>query len=187
QLITRQDNTMLTWQQIKRIRRLEIKGKTPIWFKKLEETILEDQISRRIKGNYAQQKEVNESQIKPKKRKMSHKRSKKEWVYILEWEENKENLVHDNSSSSSITPTNKILKMRENEVEDVTPDKKTRGKKESEVEHVTLAESWDVYLIQNLVENREKQRELTQALEKNQKPTLSHQRNLSLAIEESHD
>ncbi|CAG8818194.1 1364_t:CDS:2, partial [Gigaspora rosea] len=169
-------------QQIKRIRELETKGKTPIWFKKLEKTILEDQISRRIKGSYTQQEEINESQIKPKKRKMSYKRSKKKW-----------NLVHDNSSSSSITPTNKILKMRENEVEDVSPwikrkneegwvtliglkllknmiapGKKTIGKKESEVEHVALAESWDVYLIQNLIENMEKQRELTQALEKNQ-------------------
>ncbi|CAG8765923.1 23047_t:CDS:1, partial [Gigaspora rosea] len=50
QLITRQDNTMLTWQQIKRIHELEMKGKTPIWFKKLEETILEDQISRILKN-----------------------------------------------------------------------------------------------------------------------------------------
>ncbi|CAG8750929.1 1125_t:CDS:2, partial [Gigaspora rosea] len=107
--------------------------------------------------------EINESQIKPKKRKMSYKRSKKEWVIGQrknKWEENKENLVHDNTSSSSITPMSKILKMRENEVEDVSPwikrknkggwitaiglkhlknmiapEKKTRGKKESEVEH----------------------------------------------------
>ncbi|CAG8742788.1 6871_t:CDS:1, partial [Gigaspora rosea] len=34
---------------------LEMKGITPIWYKKLEETILEDRISRRIKGSYAQQ------------------------------------------------------------------------------------------------------------------------------------
>ncbi|CAG8816765.1 2319_t:CDS:2, partial [Gigaspora rosea] len=60
QLITRQDNTMLTCQQIKRIRGLETKGKTPIC--------------------YAQQEEINESQVKPKMRKMSHKRSKREWV-----------------------------------------------------------------------------------------------------------
>ncbi|CAG8806255.1 24869_t:CDS:1, partial [Gigaspora rosea] len=113
---------MLTWQQIKRIRELKTKGKTPIWYRKLEETILEDQISRRIKKSYAQQEEINESQIKPKKRKMSYKRSKREWVigqrknnmgsflgkmekkssnkklHILEWEENKENLVLDNPS-----------------------------------------------------------------------------------------
>ncbi|CAG8573665.1 10184_t:CDS:2, partial [Gigaspora rosea] len=124
--------------------------------------------------------EKNKSQIMPKKRKMSHKRSKKEWVIgqmknnmgsFLEWEENKENLVYDNLSSSSITLTSKILKMRENEVEDVSPwikrkneggwvtaigfkhlknmivpEKKTRGKKEL----------------------KEKQRKLMQALEKNQ-------------------
>ncbi|CAG8818746.1 10285_t:CDS:2, partial [Gigaspora rosea] len=171
-------------------------------YKNLEKTILEDRISRRIKGSYTQQEEINESQIKPKKRKMSHKRSKKEWVIgqskdnmgsFLGKEENKENLVLDNLSSSSITSTNKILKMRENEVEDISPwvkrkneggwitaiglkhfknmiapEKKTRGKKESVVEHVTLAGSWDVYLIQDLVENREKQQELIQALEKNQ-------------------
>ncbi|CAG8471826.1 4939_t:CDS:2 [Gigaspora rosea] len=32
---------------------------------------------------------------------------------------------------------------------------------------MTLTKSWDVYLIQNLVENRKKQQELTQVLEKN--------------------
>ncbi|CAG8823331.1 13662_t:CDS:1, partial [Gigaspora rosea] len=96
------------------------------------------------------------------------KKSLNKKVHILEWEENKKNLVHDNSSSSSITPTKKILKIRENEVKDmspwirrkskggwataiglkhlknmIAPEKKTREKKESEVEHVTLAESWD--------------------------------------------
>ncbi|CAG8815664.1 1191_t:CDS:1, partial [Gigaspora rosea] len=49
------------------------------------------------------------------------KKSPNKKVHILEWEENKENLVHDNSLSSSITPTSKFLKMRENEVEDVSP------------------------------------------------------------------
>ncbi|CAG8528210.1 19593_t:CDS:2, partial [Gigaspora rosea] len=136
---------------------LETKGKTPIWFKKLKETISEDLISRRIKGVYAQQVEINESQIKPKKENVAQK-----------IKERMENLVYDNSSSSSITPTSKILKMRENEVKNVSlwikrknkggwvtaisfkhlknmiaPEKKTRGKQESEVKHVTLAESWD--------------------------------------------
>ncbi|CAG8697156.1 17435_t:CDS:2, partial [Gigaspora rosea] len=122
QLITRQDNTMLTWQQIKRIRGLETKGKTPIWFKKLEETILEDQTSKEIIPRQSGKTFLNKK------------------VHILECEENKENLVHDNLSSLSITPTSKILKMRKNEVEDVTSEKKTRGKKEFEVEHVTLEE-----------------------------------------------
>ncbi|CAG8500374.1 13579_t:CDS:2 [Gigaspora rosea] len=130
---------------------------------------------------------------------MSHKRSKKEWVIGQRKDNMRSFLRKDNLSSSSITPTNKILKMRENEIKDVSPwikkkneggwvtaislkhlknmiapEKKTRGKKESEVEHVTLAESWDVYLIQNLVKNRGKQRELTQALEKNQEEFQSY-------------
>ncbi|CAG8653968.1 2520_t:CDS:2 [Gigaspora rosea] len=120
QLIMRQDNTMLTWQQIKRICGLETKGKTPIWFKKLEKTILEDQISRRIKGSYAQQEEIMNPKSSQKKEKCGKKSSNKK-VHILEWEENKENLGHNNSLSSSIIPTNKILKMRENEVADVCP------------------------------------------------------------------
>ncbi|CAG8736280.1 17565_t:CDS:2 [Gigaspora rosea] len=49
----------------------------------------------------------------------------------------------------------------------IAPEKKISKKKELEIEHVTLTEIWDVYLIQNLAENREKQQELTQALEKN--------------------
>ncbi|CAG8583857.1 12882_t:CDS:1, partial [Gigaspora rosea] len=53
QIITRQNNTMLMSQQIKRVRGLEMKEKTPLWFKKLEETVLEDKISQKIKGVYA--------------------------------------------------------------------------------------------------------------------------------------
>ncbi|CAG8724379.1 24246_t:CDS:1, partial [Gigaspora rosea] len=64
QLITKQNNTMLTWQQIKRIRGLETKEKTPIWFKKLEETILEDQNIPKNQGVYAQQENPKLSQKK---------------------------------------------------------------------------------------------------------------------------
>ncbi|CAG8765921.1 23046_t:CDS:2 [Gigaspora rosea] len=61
---------------------------------------------------------------------MTYKRSKKKWVIgqkrnnmgsFFGKEENKENLVYDNLLSSSITPTSKILKIRENEVENVSP------------------------------------------------------------------
>ncbi|CAG8542034.1 23975_t:CDS:2, partial [Gigaspora rosea] len=52
-------------------------------------------------------------------------------------------LVHDNLLRLSITPTNKIHKLRENEVEDMTPEKKTREKKESKIEHITLVENWN--------------------------------------------
>ena len=78
QIITRQDNIMLSWQQIKRVRGIETKGKTPQWFQKLEQTVLENKITRSIKEVFKQVDKINETQIKSKKRKLSHKRSKKE-------------------------------------------------------------------------------------------------------------
>ncbi|CAG8809639.1 40290_t:CDS:2, partial [Gigaspora margarita] len=128
QIITRQDNIMLTWQQIKRVHGIEMKGKMP----------------QCIKEVFIQVDKINETQIKPGKRKLLHKRSKKEWVigkkensirpflgkmekildkkmHILEWEEtDKENLSHNSPLRSSIVPTSKILKVKKNEVEDVS-------------------------------------------------------------------
>ncbi|CAG8769649.1 1850_t:CDS:2, partial [Gigaspora margarita] len=110
-------------QQIKRVRGIEIKGKTPQWFQKLEQTVLENKITRSIKEVFIQVNKINEAQLKPEKRKLSHKRSKKEWE-----ETNKENLSHNSPLISSIVPTNKILKVKENEVEDVSSWIKCKNK-----------------------------------------------------------
>ncbi|CAG8671824.1 23544_t:CDS:2 [Gigaspora margarita] len=104
---------MFTWQQIKRVHKIEIKGKTPQWFQKLEQIVLENKITCSIKEVFIQVDKINETQIKPEKRKLSHKRSKKEW------EVNKENLSHNSPLGSSIVPTSKILKVKKNKVEDV--------------------------------------------------------------------
>ncbi|CAG8781534.1 25562_t:CDS:2, partial [Gigaspora rosea] len=149
QLITRQNNTMLTWQQIKRICGSEQKEKY-------------------LYGVFAQQEEINVSQIKPKKRKISLKRSKKEWV-IGQRKNNTESFldkVEKKSPNKKRNRRHEFMDKKEKLRKIVTaiglkhlknmiaPEKKIRGKKKSKVEHVTLAESWDIYLIQNLVENR---------------------------------
>ncbi|CAG8629453.1 22821_t:CDS:2 [Gigaspora margarita] len=121
-----------------------MKEKTPQWFQNLEQTVLENKITRSIKETFIQVDKINETQIKPGKRKLLHKRSKKEWVigkkknsirpflgkvekkpsnkkmHILEWEEtDKEHLSYNSPLRSSIVPTSKILKVKENEVEDL--------------------------------------------------------------------
>ncbi|CAG8854273.1 2545_t:CDS:2, partial [Gigaspora margarita] len=52
------------------------------------------------------------------------KKSPNKKMHILEWKEtNKENLLYNNSSGSSIVPTSKILKIKKNEIEDATLEK----------------------------------------------------------------
>ncbi|CAG8836717.1 42163_t:CDS:2, partial [Gigaspora margarita] len=122
-------------------------------FQKLEQMVLENKITRSIKEVFKQVDKINETQIKPEKRKLSHKRSKKEWVIgkkenstgpflgkvekkflnkkmrILEWEKaNKENLSPYSPPKTSIVPTSKTLKAKMNEVEDVSPWIKQKNK-----------------------------------------------------------
>ncbi|CAG8843077.1 45827_t:CDS:1, partial [Gigaspora margarita] len=64
--------------QIKRVHEMEMKEKMPQWFQKLEQTVLENKITRSIKEAFIQVDKINETQIKPEKRKLLYKRSKKE-------------------------------------------------------------------------------------------------------------
>ncbi|CAG8747771.1 19731_t:CDS:2, partial [Gigaspora margarita] len=83
------------------------------------------------------------------------KKSPNKKIHILECEKvNKENLLHNSPLESSIVPSSKLLKIKENEVEDSqasqksdSPRKKPIEGKESKIEHVVLTETWDVYLI----------------------------------------
>ncbi|CAG8794875.1 46420_t:CDS:2 [Gigaspora margarita] len=81
---------MLTWQQIKRVHGIEMKGKTPQWFQKLEQTVLENKISRNIKEVFQTRKKENST--RPFLGKVEKKFLNKK-MHILEWEEaNKKNL-----------------------------------------------------------------------------------------------
>ncbi|CAG8759855.1 23172_t:CDS:2, partial [Gigaspora margarita] len=119
--------------------------KMPQWFQKLEQTVLENKITRSIKEAFIQVDKINKTQIKQSGKEIPNKK-----MHILEWEEtNKKNLSHNSPLRSSIVPTSKILKVKENEVEDV--------KKEESFEHLTLCEvdeaRWleEEFLIENQI------------------------------------
>ncbi|CAG8636846.1 13416_t:CDS:2 [Gigaspora margarita] len=104
---------MLTWQQIKRVNEMEMKGKKPQWFQKLEQMVLENKITRSIKEAFIQKNSIGPFLGKVEKKSPNKK------MHILEWEEtDKENLSHNSPLRSSIVPTSKILKVKENKVED---------------------------------------------------------------------
>ena len=52
QLITNEGNTLLTWQQVKYIRGLKSRGRKPNWYKSIEEKVLENSSSRKVKEKY---------------------------------------------------------------------------------------------------------------------------------------
>ncbi|CAG8650940.1 38921_t:CDS:2 [Gigaspora margarita] len=153
-----------------------MKEKMSQWFQKLEQTVLENKITRTRKEKTITQKiqkEISdkkmEHSIKPFLGKVENKSPNKK-MHILEWEEtNKENLSHNSPLRSNIVLTSKILKVNENEVEDVSswirckneggwamtislkhlknliaPEKRPFERKESKIEHVVLTENWDI-------------------------------------------
>src|SRR6266487_4471406 len=79
QLITNEGNTLLIWQQVKYIRGLKSRGRKPNWYKSIEEKVLENSSSRKIKEKY-QVEASNRVAIRCKDIKVSADKRKKEWI-----------------------------------------------------------------------------------------------------------
>ena len=79
QLITNEGNTLLTWQQVKYIRGLKSRGRKPNWYKSIEEKVLENSSSRKVKEKY-QVEASNRVAIRCKDIKVSADKRKKEWI-----------------------------------------------------------------------------------------------------------
>src|SRR5438132_7469877 len=91
QLIMKEGNIFLTWQQVKMIRGSKRKGRKPNWFKTLEDKVIEQSTTRKIKEEY-QITAPNRSAITCKKEKISQDRRKKEWIIFKKergWEAGK--------------------------------------------------------------------------------------------------
>ena len=52
QLINEEGNRMISWRQLKLLRKKSSKGRPARWFKRIEETILEDKSSRQLKAEF---------------------------------------------------------------------------------------------------------------------------------------
>jgi len=52
QLINKAEDKMISWHQLKLLRKESSKGRTASWFKKIEETILENKNNRQLKPEY---------------------------------------------------------------------------------------------------------------------------------------
>ena len=79
QLITNEGNTLLTWQQVKYIRGLKSRERKPNWYKSIEEKVLENSSSRKVKEKY-QVEASNRVAIRCKDIKVSADKRKKEWL-----------------------------------------------------------------------------------------------------------
>ena len=79
QLITKERKIFLTQQQVKMIRGSKRKGQKPNWFKTLEDKVIEQSTTRKIKEEY-QIIASNRSAIICKKIKISQDRRKKEQI-----------------------------------------------------------------------------------------------------------
>jgi hypothetical protein len=77
QIITREGDALLTWQQIKAIRNHGSRGRKPNWFKYIEEKVLANSFSRKIRESY-QVNSPNRNMIMCNKQKVSSDKWKKE-------------------------------------------------------------------------------------------------------------
>jgi ribonuclease HI len=79
QLIDSTGKVLLSWQQIKHIRKIKKRGRTPNWFTRLEEKILKNSSSREVQDQY-KIKKPNRWAIKAQPQKISKDRRKREWI-----------------------------------------------------------------------------------------------------------
>ena len=52
QLITKEGDILLTWQQVRIIRGSKGRGRKPNWFKSIESKVIEQSITRKVKKEY---------------------------------------------------------------------------------------------------------------------------------------
>src|SRR5205085_12023996 len=79
QLISREGNILLTWQQVRDIRGLQSKDRKPNWFKIIEEKVLLNNNVRKIKEMY-RVIAPNQNALIYTKQRISLDKRKKEWI-----------------------------------------------------------------------------------------------------------
>ena len=77
QLLDSTGSYLLIWDQLKHIRNRKTKGRTPSWFKKLEERVIKENSSREVKDAY-KVSGSNREAIKIQSQDISKDRQKKE-------------------------------------------------------------------------------------------------------------
>jgi exonuclease III/ribonuclease HI len=85
QLVTSSGCSLLTWQQIKYTRSWRKKGRTPGWFRKLEEKVLKGDGSRELQESF-KTTSPNRKAIKIMPKKIATDRRKREWVLFKRWD-----------------------------------------------------------------------------------------------------
>ena len=83
QLLVKEGDKLLSWQQIIFLKGSKAKGRTPSWFKSIEEKVLADSFSRKVREEY-KTKDTNWAALKARKQRLSKDKRKKEWVITKE-------------------------------------------------------------------------------------------------------
>jgi hypothetical protein len=81
QLINRTGDKMISWHQLKVLRKESSKGRTASWFKKIEETILEDKNNRQLKPEYILSNK-NRKALQTPLDSCSRDNRKREWIVL---------------------------------------------------------------------------------------------------------
>jgi hypothetical protein len=82
QLINKEGNRMISWQQLKLLRKKSSKGRPARWFKRIEEIMLEDKSSRQLKPEFRLPEENKEFSLQTTLDRCSNDNRKKEWVVL---------------------------------------------------------------------------------------------------------
>ena len=77
QLLTKEGDKLLSWQQVSLLKGSKSKGRTPLWFKIIEKKVLADSSSKEVLEAY-KTKGINWTALRARKQRLSKDKRKKE-------------------------------------------------------------------------------------------------------------
>ncbi|CAG8818340.1 26046_t:CDS:2, partial [Gigaspora margarita] len=83
QLLDHSSRNLLTWQQIKIARGANCRGKVPLWFQKLEELLIDDAESHKVKEDFFSNN-INISALQPHCGNVTSNNKRKQWIWFAQ-------------------------------------------------------------------------------------------------------
>ncbi|CAG8481844.1 3182_t:CDS:2 [Gigaspora margarita] len=83
QLLNCSGRNLLTWQQIKTARGANCRDKVPLWFRKLEELLIDDTENRKVKEDFFSN-DINTSALQPHCGNITSDNRRKQWIWFVQ-------------------------------------------------------------------------------------------------------
>jgi len=148
QLVDPEGNSLLTWQQIKKLRKESTKGRKASWFAEIEKIMIENNTRTLLEPIIDSEQEFNQFLLEPEIKKVSRKRSRKEWVLFDSDKENSPKVGRIVKKTKDIAEVGSMLVIEKSQKENARVayrnSKETPPEKVKEKERVKLNKLVDI-------------------------------------------